>query len=37
LRDTKFATGNIVVVDGKFAIKIKEILGAGATATANKE
>jgi flagellar motor switch protein FliN/FliY len=37
LRDTKFATGNIVVVDGKFAVKIKEILGAGATATANKE
>ena len=27
LRDTKFATGNIVVVDGRFAIRIKEILG----------
>lgn len=37
LRDTKFATGSIVVVDGKFAVKIKEILGAGAAVTANKE
>ncbi|OHB85235.1 MAG: hypothetical protein A2Z38_00685 [Planctomycetes bacterium RBG_19FT_COMBO_48_8] len=27
LRDTKFATGNIVVVDGQFAIRIKQILG----------
>jgi len=27
LRDTKFATGTIVVVDGRFAIKIKQILG----------
>ena len=27
LRDTKFATGNIVVVDGRFAIRIKQILG----------
>ncbi len=27
LRDTKFATGNVVVVDGRFAIRIKEILG----------
>ena len=26
LRDTKFATGNIVVVDGRFAIRIKQIL-----------
>jgi flagellar motor switch protein FliN/FliY len=37
LRDTKFATGSIVVVDGKFAVKIKEILGSGVAATANKE
>jgi flagellar motor switch protein FliN/FliY len=37
LRDTKFATGSIVVVDGKFAVKIKEILGAGAAVTSNKE
>ena len=27
LRDTKFATGNIVVVDGRFAIRIKQVLG----------
>jgi flagellar motor switch protein FliN/FliY len=27
LRDTKFATGNIVVVDDRFAIRIKQILG----------
>jgi len=27
LRDTRFATGNIVVVDGRFAIRIKQILG----------
>jgi len=29
LKDTKFATGNIVVVDGRFAVKIKEIIGLG--------
>lgn len=27
LKDTKFATGSIVVVDGRFAVRIKEILG----------
>jgi len=27
LRDTKFATGDVVVVDGRFAIRIKQILG----------
>jgi flagellar motor switch protein FliN/FliY len=27
VRDIKFATGDIVVVDGHFAIKIKQILG----------
>ena len=27
LKDTKFATGSIVVVDGHFAVKIKQILG----------
>lgn len=27
LRDTKFATGTVVVVDGCFAIKINQILG----------
>ena len=29
LKDTKFATGDIVVVDGRFAIRIKEIIGLG--------
>ena len=33
LRDTKFATGSVVVVDGRFAIKIKQILGLGDSAT----
>lgn len=32
LRDTKFATGNIVVVDGRFAVRIKEILSLGDSA-----
>ena len=34
LKDTKFATGNVVVVDGRFAIKIKEVIGLG-DSTAN--
>lgn len=29
LKDTKFATASVVVVDGKFALKIKQILGLG--------
>jgi flagellar motor switch protein FliN/FliY len=29
LRDMRFATGSIVVVDGRFAVKIKRILGLG--------
>jgi flagellar motor switch protein FliN/FliY len=29
LKDTKFATGKIVVVDGQFAVKITQILGLG--------
>ena len=37
LKDTRFATGNIVVVEGRFAVRIKEILGPGAAAGANKE
>jgi len=37
LKDTRFATGNIVVVDDRFAVRIKEILGAGAAAGATKE
>ncbi len=32
LRDIKFATGNVVVVDGQFAVRIKQILGAGVAA-----
>ncbi|MGD8787280.1 MAG: FliM/FliN family flagellar motor switch protein [Phycisphaerales bacterium] len=32
LRDTRFATGSVVVVDGRFAIKIKKILGLGDSA-----
>jgi len=37
LRDTKFATGSIVVVDGRFAVKIKNIAGLeSATAAAKK-
>ena len=37
LKNTRFATGNIVVVEGRFAVKIKEILGTGAAAGANNE
>lgn len=29
LRDTKFATGNVVVVDDQFAVRINQILGLG--------
>lgn len=29
LKETKFATGSIVVVDGRFAVKIEKILGLG--------
>lgn len=34
LKDSKFATGNVVVVDGQFAIRIQQILGTGAVAAA---
>jgi flagellar motor switch protein FliN/FliY len=37
LKDTRFATGNIVVVENRFAIKIKEILGTGTPANLKKE
>ena len=37
LKDTKFATGSIVVVDGHFAVKIKQILGLGETKTEPKQ
>ena len=29
LRDAKFATGSVVVVEGQFAVKIRQILGLG--------
>ncbi len=29
LKDTRFATGSVVVVDGRFAVKIQQILGLG--------
>ena len=32
LKNTKFATGNIVVIDNRFGIRIKEILGTGVEA-----
>jgi flagellar motor switch protein FliN/FliY len=32
IKDTKFATGNIVVVEGRFAIKIEQVLGLGDSA-----
>ena len=35
LKDTKFATGDVVVVDNKFAVKIKEILAANPAGAAN--
>jgi flagellar motor switch protein FliN/FliY len=37
LKDTKFATGKIVVVDGRFAVKITQILGLGDTADKTAE
>lgn len=37
LRDTKFATGSIVVVEDRFAVRVKEILGAGTPANLKKE
>jgi flagellar motor switch protein FliN len=32
LRNTRFATGSVVVVDGRFAVRIKQILGLGDSA-----
>jgi flagellar motor switch protein FliN/FliY len=29
LKDTKFAAGNVVIVDGRFAVRIKQILSLG--------
>lgn len=31
LKDTRFATGSVVVVDGRFAVKIKQIIAAPET------
>ena len=37
LKDAKFATGKIVVVDGRFAVKITQILGFGDAADKTAE
>ena len=37
LKDTKFATGSVVVVDGRFAVRIKQILGLGDSAANQAE
>lgn len=35
LKDTRFATGDIVIIEDKFAIRIKSILGSGDAADVN--
>ena len=37
LKDKKFATGKVVVVDGRFAVRIKQILGLGNSAGKDSE
>ncbi len=37
LKDIRFATGNVVVVEDRFAVRIKEILGTGTDVPENKE
>jgi flagellar motor switch protein FliN/FliY len=37
LSDSKFATGNVVVVDGRFAVKITQILGIDDSSSKAKE
>ncbi len=37
LRDTRFATGNVVVVDDQFAVRINQILGLGDSTTKQPE
>jgi len=37
LKDIRFATGNIVVVENKFAVRIKEILSTGTPTNLKKE
>ena len=32
LKNTRFATGTVVIVDGQFAVRIKQILGLGGSA-----
>ena len=34
LKETKFATGNVVVVDGQFAVRIERVLGTGTAVAA---
>jgi len=36
LKNTRFGTGDVVVVDGKFAVRIKQIIGTGNGDTAEK-
>ena len=37
VRDTKFATGTVVVINNRFAVRIKEIIGTGAVADQTEE
>jgi len=37
LKDAKFATGSVVVVDGRFAVKIQQIIGLGDSANVPDE
>lgn len=37
LRDVKYATGSVIVVDGLFAVKIKQVLGLGGSADDSSE
>lgn len=37
IKDTKFATGYVVAVDDRFAVKIKQIIGLGQTAEKTEE
>lgn len=37
LSDSRFATGNVVVVDGNFAVKIKQIIGLNESAAKKTE
>jgi flagellar motor switch/type III secretory pathway protein FliN len=36
LKDAKFAAGDVVVVDGRFAVRIKQIIGADAASDGQK-